>query len=72
MKILFEIIGIIVLIIIVLIVLFLIGLAIVPTVPNKYISKVETGGIIEEKYLKMGSYARISCYFRVKWNRSIA
>ncbi len=57
MKILFEIIGIIVLIIIVLIVLFLIGLAIVPTVPNKYISKVETGGIIEEKYLKMGSYA---------------
>lgn len=56
MKKVLKIIGIVILVIVVLVVILLIYLSNKPAVPNDYTSKVETGGEIEAKYLKNGSY----------------
>jgi len=56
MKKMLKIIGIIILAPIVLIVALLFLLSLVPAVPNNYTKEVETGGDIEAKYLKNGSY----------------
>lgn len=56
MKRMLKIIGIILFVIIALIIVLLIFLSKQPAVANNYIEKVETGGKIEEAYLKMGSH----------------
>ena len=48
--------GIIVLVIIILAAVFFIKAALTPAVPKDYIETVKTGGEIEAKYLKNGSF----------------
>lgn len=56
MKNVLKIIGIILLIIIVLIILLIKILSKIPSVPDDYVKKVQTGGDIEAKYLAIGGY----------------
>lgn len=56
MKKVLKIIGIILLIIIVLIILLIKILSKIPSVPDDYVKKVQTGGDIEAKYLAIGGY----------------
>ncbi len=56
MKKVLKIIGIVILVIVILVAVLLIYLSNKPVVPNDYTSKVETGGEIEAKYLKNGSF----------------
>lgn len=56
MKKVLKIIGIVVLVIIVLLIILLIALSLKPSVPENYTNTVKTGGDIETKYLKNGSY----------------
>lgn len=56
MKKILNIIGIIILMTIVLIIILLICLSLKKSVPNKYWEKVETSGVIEEIYSKLGEY----------------
>ncbi len=64
-----KIIGIILLVVIVLLAVILIKGILTPMVPKDYVETVKTGGDIEAKYLKMGSY-EIS-YFEEKTNDSL-
>ncbi|MFV0479410.1 MAG: chlorophyllase/cutinase-like alpha/beta fold protein [Anaerorhabdus sp.] len=56
MKKMLKISGVLVLVLVVVIVVFFAYLSALPAVPKNYINKVETGGDIEAKYLRMGNY----------------
>ena len=56
MKKVMKIVGIVFLVIIVLVALLLIKAVLTPAVPKNYTETVKTGGEIEAKYLKNGSY----------------
>ncbi len=56
MKKLMKIIGIIILVPVVLIIVFLIALSFRPMAPRDYTKEVQTGGVIEARYLEMGEH----------------
>lgn len=55
MKVVLKILGVLILIPILLLITILVLVCFIPSVPNHYTEKVETGGEIEQKYLAMGN-----------------